>query len=298
MLPFPLKNNDEIRILSPSGAIDKILIDEAKKTLAQWGYCVSEGKYAREKYGRFSGTPTQRIDDLQNALDDKNVRAILCSRGGYGLMQIIDKIDFSHFKKNPKWIIGFSDITVLHCAISHFNIATIHSPMAKALCECAQSEPILHLKNILSGKISKFNIENHDLNRTGEAHGKIIGGNLSVLFGLRGTRYEPDFKGKILLIEDIDEKPYHIDRMLQNLRIGGVFSSISGLLVGQFTECEDDPLMLKTVYEIIADAVRDFDFPVCFNFPAGHTDNNFPVIFGVESVLSVNENAVKLHYRI
>jgi len=297
MLPLFLKNNDEVRIISPSGVIDESLIDGAKKMLSQWGLCPSEGKFARSQYGRFAGTTTQRIADLQNALDDENVRAIFCSRGGYGLMQIIDSINFSNFKKNPKWIIGFSDITVLHSAVSHFQIASVHSPMAKNLCEQSDDcQPILHLKNIFFGNIPEYNIENHELNRTGIAHGEIIGGNLSVLFGLRSTKFEPDFAGKILLLEDVGEKPYHIDRMLQNLRIGNVFSSICGLLVGQFTEYEEDPQMLKTVYELIADAVRDFDFPVCFNFPVGHTDNNFPVVFGTQSVLNVSENGVNLKF--
>ncbi|MCL1868219.1 MAG: LD-carboxypeptidase [Paludibacter sp.] len=296
MLPLFLKDNDEIRIVSPSGAIDENLIDGAEKTLSLWGLRVSEGKFARTRQGRFAGTIEQRISDLQNALDDENARAIFCSRGGYGLVQIIDKIDFSHFRKNPKWIVGFSDITVLHSAVSHFNIATIHSPMAKSLCEQPDSEPPVLLKNILFGNFPEYHINNHEFNRAGNAQGKIIGGNLSVLFGLRGSGFEPDFREKILLIEDIGEKPYHIDRMLQNLRLSGVFSSLSGLLVGQFTEYEEDPLMLKTVYEIIADAVCNYSFPVCFNFPAGHTCNNLPVIFGTQSLLSVNENGVRLRF--
>ena len=296
MLPSFLKNNDEIRIISPSGVVDESLIDCATTTLTEWGLCVSEGKFARERYGRFAGVEAQRIYDLQNALDDDNVLAIICSRGGYGLMQIIDKIDFSHFKENPKWIVGFSDITVLHGAISHYDIASIHSPMAKSISEQPDCIPVLHLKDILFGKIPEYNVENHAFNRLGQAQGKIIGGNLSVLCGLRGTRFDPDFSGKILLIEDVGEKPYHIDRMLQNMRLGGIFASLAGLLVGQFTEYEEDSLMLKTVYELIADAVCQYDFPVCFNFPAGHTDNNFPVIFGTQSVLTINENGVKLQF--
>lgn len=297
MLPLFLKNNDEVRIVSPAGAIDENLIEGAKKTLYKWGLRATEGEFARKHFGRFAGTATQRITDLQNALDDDNVRAILCSRGGYGLMQIIDKIDLSHFEKNPKWILGFSDITVLHSAVSHFDIASIHSPMAKMLCgHTGNCESAVLLKNILFGAITEYNMKNHKLNRTGRAYGKIVGGNLSVLSGLRKTRFEPDFAGKILLIEDIDEEPYRIDRMLQNLRLSGVFSSLSGLLVGQFTQYEEDPLMLQTVYELIAGTVCDYSFPVCFNFPAGHTDINFPVIFGADSVLTVSENNALLSY--
>jgi len=296
MLPPFLKKNDEIRIISPSGFIDESLIDGATNTLKKWGLSVSQGRFAREQYGRFAGTQAQRIADLQNALDDDKVRAIICSRGGYGLMQIIDKIDFSQFIKNPKWIAGFSDITILHCAISRFGIASIHSPMAKNISEQIQSISVLHLKNILFGKKSEYNIENQVFNRFGQAKGKIIGGNLSVLMGLRGTHYEPDFSGKILLLEDIGEQPYHIDRMLQNLRLGGVFESLAGLIVGQFTEYEEDPQMLKTVYELIADVVCEYDFPVCFNFPVGHCESNFPVIFGTENTLSVCDKGVNLKF--
>jgi muramoyltetrapeptide carboxypeptidase len=168
--------------------------------------------------------------------------------------------------------------------------------MAKILCEQPDSESSELLKNILLGKIPEYKIENYELNNTGDAHSQIIGGNLSVLFGLRGTHFEPDFKEKILLIEDIGEQPYHIDRMLQNLRLSGVFASLSGLLVGQFTEYQEDPLMLKTVYELIAEAVCSYSFPVCFNFPAGHTDNNFPLIFGTQSHLTINKNGAQVRF--
>ncbi|MDR2824919.1 MAG: LD-carboxypeptidase [Prevotellaceae bacterium] len=297
MLPPFLHTNDEIRIISPSGAIDNSLIGNAKSVLSGWGLCVSEGKFAREKFGRFAGTPHQRIYDLQNALDDPNIHAIFCSRGGYGLAQIIDSIDFSCFEKSPKWLVGFSDITVLHSAISHLYIATIHGGMAKMLCEQAETEkPISCLKNILLGDFPEYIIENHALNRAGRATGEVVGGNLSVLFGLRGTPFDLNFTNKILLIEDIGEKPHHIDRMLQNLRMSGIFSSLSGLLVGQFTEYDEDPQMRHSVYETIADCTRNYDYPVCFNFPSGHTNFNFPIILGTESILEINEKEATLKF--
>ncbi|MDR1652610.1 MAG: LD-carboxypeptidase [Prevotellaceae bacterium] len=297
MLPPFLQTRDEVRIVSPSSAIDNALIDNAKHILSAWGLHVSEGEFAREQFGRFAGTPQQRIYDLQNALDDPNVRAIICSRGGYGLMQIIDCIDFERFERNPKWLVGFSDITVLHNAISHLHIATIHSGMAQMLCEQLQTEqPIAMLKNILFGNIPDYIIENQQLNHTGNTDGKIIGGNLSVLFGLRGTPFDLNFENKILLIEDIGEKPHHIDRMLQNLRISGVFASLSGLLVGQFTDCEEDTQMRRSIYEMIAHCTRNCDYPVCFNFPAGHTDCNLPLILGANCNLKVNEKNAILKY--
>jgi muramoyltetrapeptide carboxypeptidase len=265
-------------------------IDGASKVLSEWGLNVTEGKHARGKFGRFSGAEQERVEDLQNALDDNDVSAILCSRGGYGLSQIIDRINFSIFEKNPKWIIGFSDITVLHNAVSRLNIASIHGIMAKHLTELPFSaEPVVFLKNILFGKIPCYQIDSDDFNKTGTAIGRIAGGNLSVLFGLRATPFDLNFADKILLIEDIGEKPYHIDRMIQNLRIGGVFSALKGLIVGQFSDCEDDPQMCKTVREIILYAVREYDYPVCFNFPVGHEKYNLPIILGKEMKLSVGK---------
>lgn len=298
MLPPTLKPNDKITIVSPSGNINPEYIDGAVNTLQSWGYTVNEGEFCRSEYGRFAGTEAQRIADLQNALNDIDTRAILCSRGGYGLSQIIDKLDFSTFKHSPKWLIGFSDITILHNAINNTGIASIHSVMAKHLTELnAQSDAVLQLKNILSGNFPDYEIQNHSFNRNGETEGKLVGGNLSVLAGMRGTSFDIDYCNKILFIEDVEEEPYHIDRMIQNLRLGGVFSVISGLIVGQFSDCNEDPRMMKTIYGIISDAVRDYKYPVCFNFPAGHVDNNLPLIFGNNATLTINTEVSNLNFR-
>jgi muramoyltetrapeptide carboxypeptidase len=294
MSPAFLKNNSEIRIISPAGAIDERFIDGATKVLCDWGLHVTEGKFARGNYGRFSGTPKERIADLQAALNDEKVSAILCSRGGYGIAQIIDSIDFSVFEKNPKWLVGFSDITILHNAVSRLGIASIHGIMAKHLTELPfSSKPIACLKNILFGKNPSCKIENHELNRKGNASAKIVGGNLSVLCGMRGTPFDLDFADKILLIEDVGEKPYQVDRMMQNLRISGVLASLSGLIVGQFSDYEEDKLMNQTMHEIIAAAVRDYDYPVCFNFPAGHVNYNLPVVLGEKVNFKVEEKRVE-----
>ncbi|MDR2854519.1 MAG: LD-carboxypeptidase [Prevotellaceae bacterium] len=297
MFPPFLKNNSQIRIVSPAGAIDAQWIDGATKVLSAWGLHVTEGQFARGSYGRFAGTPQERIADLQTALDDNNVNAILCSRGGYGLAQIIDSIDFSAFSKNPKWLIGFSDITILHNAISRLGIASIHGIMAKHLTEQTFSaDPVMYLKNILFGNLPKYNIDTQALNRTGKAQAEIIGGNLSVLCGMRGTAFDLDFANKILFIEDIGEKPYQVDRMIQNLRISGVLASLSGLIVGQFSEYEEDESMHQTMYEIIATAVSNYDYPVCFNFPAGHVAYNLPLILGKTVSFEVNETKTVLEY--
>jgi len=293
MMPSFLKPGDQIRIVSPSGAIDPAFIDGAKKTLTSWGLNATEGEFARNVYGRFAGTKEQRAADLQAALDNPNVHAILCSRGGYGVAQIIDKLDFTKFKANPKWLIGFSDITILHNAISNLNIASIHGIMAKHITELpADSDQIQQLKNILFGTLPTYQMPAHTLNRIGSAKGKLIGGNLSVLAGMIGTPFDLPYEENILFLEDIAEKPYHIDRMMQQLRLSGALSKISGLIVGQFSDCDEDPLMKMSIAEIIFDAVKTYNYPVCFNFPAGHVDYNLPLVMGTEVKMEVGEKVL------
>jgi muramoyltetrapeptide carboxypeptidase len=287
----------KVQIISPSGNIEPKYIDGAKQVFASWGFVPSEGKFARTQYGRFAGTEEQRVHDLQSALDNPDVDAIFCSRGGYGMVQIIDKIDFTEFQKNPKWIIGFSDITVLHNAISALGISSIHAIMAKDLTELSvDSQAVVSLKKMLFSEKPTYNIPNHSLNKHGKAVGKLVGGNLAVFMGLRGTRFDLNFRNNILFIEDIGEKPYQIDRMMQNLRLSGALSEISGLIVGQFNETDEDPLMHATIYEIIARAVQEYDIPVCFNFPVGHVDENLPLIVGAEVCLEVSSEGVLMEY--
>ena len=291
----PLQPNDLVRIVSPSGVIAPSFIEGAAKVLSSWGLRVQEGSYCREKYGRFAGTEAQRIADLQQALDDPDTKAILCSRGGYGLTQIVDKLDFTTFCSCPKWLIGFSDITVLHNAITNLGFPSVHAIMAKHLTELnADSEAVAWLKNLLFGNLPEYTIPAHPQNRSGKATGKLIGGNLSVIYGLRGTPFDLPYEGNILFIEDIAEKPYHIDRMLQNLRLGGVFQKISGLVVGQFSDCDEDPLMLNSIEEIISGAIAGINIPVVFNFPAGHVDDNRPLMLGAETTLTVNSDGAIL----
>lgn len=298
MIPSFLRAGDNIHIVSPSGAIQPGFIDGATKLLSSWGLKVTEGKYARTEYGRFSGTKDERVADLQQALDDPNVKAILCSRGGYGLAQIIDKIDFSSFAKSPKWLIGFSDITILHNAITALGIASMHGIMTKYLTELPEeSDQITSFKNLLFGTPSNFSIKPEAENRLGQAEGKLIGGNLSVMMGMRSTPFDLDFHNNILFIEDVGEKPYQIDRMMQSLRLSGVLKQISGLVVGQFSDYDEDPLMMQSVAEIILAAVSEYDYPVCFNFPAGHVDYNLSLILGEQAELFVESDKVHLNYK-
>ncbi len=286
-----------IRIISPSGKVNPDYIAGATQRLAKWGFEVSEGEFAREVFGRYAGTETQRIADLQTAINDENLSAILCSRGGYGLVQIIDKIDLTPLIYLPKYLIGFSDITVLHAALSKYNIPSVHAVMAKQLTELDEdSESLQKLKAILMGELPTYKFPSNELNKIGKAQGKLIGGNLSVLMGLRNTAFEPDYENAILLIEDIGEEAYRIDRMLQNLRLGGVFDKIAGLIVGHFTDCPEDTKMQDSIQATIANMVADYDFPVCMDFPAGHDSPNLPLIMNAPVKLKVNKRQTSIDF--
>ena len=267
-----------IRIISPSGAIDPLYIDQASARLRAWGYKVSEGAYARMKNGRFAATDDERTTDLNAALADPEVDVILCARGGYGMQRIIDRIS-----PITKPIIGFSDITALHQLSAMSGQWSIHGIMCKHIATLPEdSEPIVALRRLLADERMDYQWESHPLNRFGSACAPIVGGNLSVLYGLQGTPFglqQPAIRCQfpILLIEDICERHYHIDRMIRNLKLSGVLAHLSGLIVGQFSDCEDDPSMGCSVYETIKEAVADYDYPVLFNAPVGHVERNLPI---------------------
>ena len=275
-----------IRIISPSGHLDASLIDQAASRLRAWGYIVSIGAHAREEYGRFAGSDGHRLADLVETLQDPAVDLILCARGGYGLQRIIDSVP-----PITKPILGFSDITALHqlSALSHQ--PSLHGIMCKHIATLAEdAEPLVALRKALAGEPLSYAIPAHPLNRPGTVCAPVIGGNLSVLYGLQGTPYGLKSvmdNRPILLIEDIGERHYHIDRMMRNLRLSGVLANISGLVVGQFSDCEDDPLMQQTVYETIKEVVADYDYPVLFDAPVGHVAQNLPLWLGVTTQLDV-----------
>lgn len=289
-----------IRIISPSGFIDPTYIDQASARLRAWGYKVSEGAYARAQWGRFAGTDEERASDLNAALADSDVDFILCARGGYGLQRIIDRIALI-----GKPIIGFSDITVLHQLSAYHDQFSIHGIMCKHIATLPEdSEPIMALRKALKGEPLEYRWEAHPLNRFGAAEGPLIGGNLSVLYGLQGTAFsiqhaavsmQPSALSRqkpILLIEDIAERHYHIDRMMNNLRMSGVLAGLSGLIVGQFSDCEDDPSMGCSIYETIKKAVAEYDYPVLFNAPVGHVELNLPLWENGHTSIHVSANEV------
>ena len=279
-----------IRIISPSGAIDPSYIDGATARLRAWGYKVSEGAHARDARGRFAGTDEERLADLNEALQDESVDMILCSRGGYGMQRIIDKV-----APVTKPIIGFSDITALHQLSGINHQPSLHGIMCKHIATLPEdSEPMVALRQLLAGEPMEYRWESHPLNRPGQAFAPIVGGNLSVLYGLQGTPYglsKLSYQFPILLIEDIAERHYHIDRMIRNLRLSGVLAHLSGLIVGQFSDCEDDALMGESIYETIKEAVADYDYPVLFNAPIGHVERNMPLWLGRTARMEVTDSS-------
>ena len=295
--PPYLKKGDTIAITCPAGYMAVEKAQSCITTLQDWGYQVLVGKtLGSNSKNYFSGTDEERTDELQAMLDDKSINAILFGRGGYGMSRIIDKLNFKQFKKNPKWLIGFSDITLMHTHIySNYKIASLHAPMAAAFNDGEnKNEYIQSLKDALTGKKAKYKCSVHSFNKPGSATGKLIGGNLSLLAHAIGTASDFETKNCILFIEDIGEYLYSIDRILQQLKRNGKFDKISGLIVGGFTDMKDTERPFgKTMDEIINDIIAEYDFPVCFNFPVSHTTENVALKIGVEyNLLVKNKESV------
>ena len=293
--PSFLKPNDKVAITAPAKRIARAEIDAAVKILISWGLQVVVGETIDSEYFQFSGTKEQRLDEVQNLLDDPHIKAIFFARGGYGSIQIIDDVDFKAFKKNPKWLIGFSDITVFHAHVAKFDIPTIHATMPLNF-EKNSSESLETLKqSVFKGKM-KYELKGkHKLNRKGKSKGEIVGGNLSILYSLLGSKSFPDLKGKILFIEDLSEYYYHLDRMMYSLKRAGKLKELKGLLVGQFSDMKEAALPFgMNTEEIILEAVKEYEFPVYFNFPAGHVNDNRALIFRKEVKMEVSEEGLSL----
>lgn len=296
--PPKLKPNDKAIIVSPAGNIESSIVYKATTILKEWKLDPIISNNALSNVGRFSGTTEQRLSDLQNALNDSDIKLILCSRGGYGVIHLLDKLDLTKLVQNPKWIIGYSDITALHSAMLTSGVMAIHGPMAKHFSEEGLNDPsVKFTKSILFGENInyQFIVEGiHNINKDGVAHGPLFGGNLAVLCGLMGTNFLYAPQNGILFIEDIGESPYKVDRFINQLKLSGIFEKISGLIVGQFTEYEEDSNMYAPLYETIANTLCGYSFPICFNFPVGHVVNNYPLIVGKEATLSVKNNHITL----
>jgi muramoyltetrapeptide carboxypeptidase len=294
-----LKKNDKIAIVSTARKISSAEIDAAAALAESWGLEVVLGKSIDAEFNQFAGNDKLRLEDFQYAINDDSIKAIWCARGGYGTTRIIDDIDFRNFMKNPKWICGFSDITVLHNHI-HTLCATptIHSMMCINAAET--SDEMLAsaetLRQCLMGERIKYNFSAHKLNRRGSAMSEIIGGNLSLIYSLASTQSDIDTTGKILLIEDIDEQLYHVDRMMLQLKRSGKLDNLAGLIVGGFTDMKDNTVPYgKTAEEIIAEHVSEFDYPVCYNFPIGHQKTNMAIKLGCKGLLTILEKEVNFN---
>ncbi|HUS03227.1 MAG TPA: LD-carboxypeptidase, partial [Chitinophagaceae bacterium] len=261
-------------------------------TLQQWGFTVRTGAtIGGGSTNYFSATDEERLNDLQEMMDDKNVKAIMCARGGYGTGRIIDKLNFKRFKKHPKWVIGFSDITVLQSHLySKYKIASLHAPMAAAFNdEEYNNEYVQSLYHALVGTQANYKCETHQYNKHGIAEGRLVGGNLALLAHIVGTRSDINTKNKILFIEDIGEYIYNVDRMMYQLKRSGKLEKLAGLIVGRFSDMKDTERPFgQTAEEAIRDAVRDYDYPVCFNFPVSHDKENYALKIGVKYILAVD----------
>jgi muramoyltetrapeptide carboxypeptidase len=297
IIPVYLQKGDTIGIVAPAGFMPIEKMQTCIDTLDSWGYTVQLGETTHSKsQNYFSGTDNERLTDLQQMLDDSNIKAILCARGGYGTSRIIDRINFKKFRKHPKWIIGFSDITVLHSHIfSNYKIASIHAPMAAAFNDGEFTNPYVEsLKNALEGKPSHYECAFHAFNNAGEAKGQLIGGNLSLLCHLIGTDSDLKTKNKILFLEDVGEYLYNIDRMMLQLKRCGKLDKLAGLIIGGFTDNKDTERPFgKSVYDIIYEQVNKYDYPICFDFPVSHDKENYALKIGGKYKLSVtNEISV------
>lgn len=278
--PPILHAGDKAIIISPSGNTDSQYIDSVSQVLQNWGLMVEIASHAKDRYGRFGGTTEQRLSDMQAATNDVDAKLIFCSRGGYGVIHLLDKLDFEGIKKHPKWIVGYSDITALHLALLQKGIVSLHAPMARHLSEDCNDMASTFLRESLFKGIPDYSITAHPLNREGVVTGKLFGGNLAVLSGLIGTPYMDIPENGILFIEDIGEAPYKIDRMMWQLKLSGILARISGLIVGQFADCPEDEAMGSTIYESISKIMDDYNYPVVFDFPVGHVKNNYPLLHG------------------
>lgn len=297
VIPRPLVEGDEIAIVSPASIIDPAYVSGAVEVIERLGWKPVVARSALNSHGSFSGTAKERLEDLNNALRNPRIRAILCSRGGYGAVHLLEGIDRLAFLDDPKWIVGFSDISALHAYAAACGVASVHASMCKHLAlfgendECSSA-----LVGILRGTAPEYHVDPHPYNRCGKASGRLAGGNLAVISALISTPYDPFAgTGDILVIEDIAEPIYKVERIMWQLRYAGVFNRISGMIVGQFTEYRPDR-NYTAMEDMLRDLLRPYSFPVAFNFPVGHVDRNLPLLMSVNANLEVSSAGVSLSY--
>jgi muramoyltetrapeptide carboxypeptidase len=304
IIPPYLKPGDKIAITSPAGYITPEDIQPARQMLESWGLVVRIGSTIGKRDYTFGGTDEDRLKDLQLLMDDHSVKAILCARGGYGVNRLLDKLNFTRFKMKPKWVIGFSDITALHLhLLRNCNVASIHSKMCNsfpkdwATAEPVVQDTIMSIKRAMDGTRMKYSVLPHERNKVGVGEGLLVGGNLSIIISMMGTRSEINTDGRILFLEEVGEYLYSLDRMLMTLKRSGKLSKITGLVIGGFNKIKaDDPgeEFGRDLYEIVLGKVSEYKFPVCFGFPVGHQKDNFALRHGARHKLTVRKDSVEL----
>lgn len=307
MRPEFLRPKEQVAIIAPSGRVFPEELKAGTKLIQEWELVPVNGKHLFADYYagyHYAGTVAQRAEDLQKALDNPDIKAIWFARGGYGAVHLLEKINWNHFYQKPKWLIGYSDITVLHNHVNLQNIASIHGVTVKRLNTNYSCETFNTLKNMLFGEIKPYQIPHHPYNYLGEASGKLMGGNLSLIYSLMGSKTELKGDGCILFIEDWCENWYHLDRMLMNLKRCGLLNRIKGLIVGSFTRMDIenenldflmdfDPLSMQIIHNFM----KEFKIPVCYGFPAGHTGDNRALMMGVEVHLNVTKDFTTLEFK-
>lgn len=292
--PPYLKAGDTVAIVAPSGILKhrNEEIERAKRLLKQWNLNVVVGKHVFNQANHFAGTDQERCEDFQNALDNPNIKAIWCARGGYGTVRILDKLDYTRFLEQPKWIIGYSDITALHNQIHNLGVQSLHAMMCVSLPkdESEIEQTIATFKKAIFGETLSYTLQGSNYNQVGEVTAPIVGGNLTMLHTMLGSKTSIDTSGKILFIEEIGEYKYHIDRMLQSLKRAGYFDQCKGVIVGDMTKLRKNTTLWGTsIEQLILDALADYDFPIAFNMPAGHEDDNRALILGRKATLKVEK---------
>ena len=296
MRPNPIQQGDTVGLLALACKVDFEALRPAIELMEKiWGLKDILGESLTSNYHQFAGTDKVRAEDFQQMLDNPEIKVIFSARGGYGSSRLLDAIDFSTFQQHPKWVVGFSDITAVHCHIHTLNIESLHATMPKLFLQEGGEESLETLKKILFGENLDYKIKPHPMNRLGYAEGQLIGGNLALLSHIIGSKSDVDYDGKILFLEDVNEYLYNIDRMMIQLKRSGKLKNLAGLIVGSFSDCQDNEVPFgKTANEIIEEAVSAYDFPVCYAFPVGHEVDNWAMPCGRAVRLLVEEYGVSL----
>jgi muramoyltetrapeptide carboxypeptidase len=295
IIPY-LKAGDKVAITCPAKKLP-IPMTDAVKLLSTWGLEVVLGETVTASFNQFAGDDALRAKDMQRFINDDSIKAIIAARGGYGTIRMVDMVDFSSLAANPKWLVGFSDITLLHShIIANYNLPCIHGQMPLNIPD-ASAYSLETLRKALFGEELSYQLKANLLNRTGDAEGILVGGNLSLLVAINGSVSDIDYSGKILFIEDVGEYLYAVDRMLRSLKRAGKLKNLAGLIVGGFTDMKDNDIQFgQTIPELVMDVVADYGYPVCFDFPAGHVSNNCSLVLGTILQLSVQPQQVKITY--